>query len=525
MKCVNCLILVAFFVLGAFANAQAATEVKMTGDVLMYGSYFSNRNFTGWNRAGKNTEDNFEVWQRIRVRTDFVANEAVKFRLGIKIIDTWGHGTFTAANPTSGCAIATGAGGANNITSGVQIYLAYLQFKVPDTEVQVTAGLQDVNLPQSAMFSNSPVLAERVPALTVTAPLIPDTLSFVTGFIRLFDSNQTFDSTSTSYNWLTNEYRTHQADELDAYFLTLPITFDGFKATPWGMLAVAGRDADYYDYKNSTEIPPAGGTNFGETLFSAATMTNGPGSHHKAGSWHNAQNLFYWVGSTFEVTTLDPIRFYGDVIYGAGAQNDVKSAQRHGWFMDVGAEYTGFDMVIPRVFGWWSSGEDKSYGNGSERMAYIRSNWGPGNSFLFDCTQEFTVGGDMNVSPVGSWGLGASLDKMSFVEKLTHRLSFFYLRGTNSARGLRLANIMTTATWGSEGNYVAMGHDLTDNESLVSLNFDTKYMIYENLAAVVETGWAHGQFQESVWGHKTYHRASNNGDNEWKVAFGFSYKF
>ena len=50
-------------------------------------------------------------------------------------------------------------------------------------------------------------------------------------------------------------------------------------------------------------------------------------------------------------------------------------------------------------------------------------------------------------------------------------------------------------------------------------------MIYENLAAVVETGWAHGQFQESVWGHKTYHRASNNGDNEWKVAFGFSYKF
>jgi len=76
MKCVNCLILVVFFVLGAFANAQAATEVKMTGDVLMYGSYFSNRNFTGWNRAGKNTEDNFEVWQRIRVRTDFVANEA-----------------------------------------------------------------------------------------------------------------------------------------------------------------------------------------------------------------------------------------------------------------------------------------------------------------------------------------------------------------------------------------------------------------------------------------------------------------
>lgn len=319
--------------------------------------------------------------------------------------------------------------------------------------------------------------------------------------------------------------RSHQADELDGYFLTLPITVDGFKATPWGMVAIAGRDADYYDWKNSTEIPPAGGTNFGETLFSAATLTNGPGSHHKAGSWRNAQNAFFWVGSAFEVTALDPVRFYGDVIYGAGAQNDVKSAQRHGWLVDVGAQYTGFDVVTPQVFGWWSSGEDKSYGNGSERMAYIRSNWGPGNSFLFDSSQEFTVGGDMNVSPVGSWGIGASLDKISFIEKLSHRLSFIYMQGTNSARGLRWANILTTASWGSEGNYVAMGHDLTTNESLVSINFDTKYMIYENLAAVVETGYAHGQFQESVWGHTTYHRAANNGDNEWKVAFGFSYKF
>ena len=40
-------------------------------------------------------------------------------------------------------------------------------------------------------------------------------------------------------------------------------------------------------------------------------------------------------------------------------------------------------------------------------------------------------------------------------------------------------------------NYFSLGRDLTWNESLYAVNFDTKYQIYENLAAVVETGWAH----------------------------------
>ena len=524
MKRVYSFILATAMVLGAFASAQAATEVKMTGDVLIYGDFFNGRNFTGWNRAAKATEENLEIWQRVRVRSDFVASEAVKFRLGIKVIDTWGHGTYTAANPTAGYAAPTGAGGTTGIGSGVQIYLAYLQFKWPDTNLEITAGLQDVNLPHSALFNNSPVFADKAAGLTFNIPLIPDTLSVVTGFTRLLDTNQTFDVPFSSYNMLTNQNRSHQADELDAYLLAVPITLDGFKATPWGLLAIAGRDADYYDWKSTTNLTSTG-TNFAANLVSAATMTNGPGSHHKSGSWHNAQNPYYWVGSAFEVSTLDPVRFYGDVIYGAGAQTDVKSAHRQGWFVDAGAEYTGLDVVTPQIFGWWSTGEDKSYGNGSERMPYVRSNWGPGNSLLFDNSQEFTVGNNMDVTPVGNWGLGASLNNISFIEKLTNRLTFVYLRGTNSARALRWANILTTASWGSEGSYVAMGHDLTTNEYLYGLSFDTKYMIYENLAAVVEAGWAHGQFQESVWNRTTYHRAANLGDNAWKVTFGLSYKF
>ncbi|MDQ7832386.1 MAG: hypothetical protein RDU30_11685, partial [Desulfovibrionaceae bacterium] len=98
------LALAAILVLGCFASAQAATEVKMTGDFRVYGNWWSGRNFTGWSNqfnggsaAGTQTEDNFGVNQRFRLRTDFVANETLKFRLGIRVNNQWwGRGTLTA---------------------------------------------------------------------------------------------------------------------------------------------------------------------------------------------------------------------------------------------------------------------------------------------------------------------------------------------------------------------------------------------------------------------------------------------
>ncbi len=475
--------------LGAFASAQAATEVKMAGDVRVYGNWFAHRDFTGWNKAGTKTEDCFEVWERFRLRTDFVANEAVKFRLGIKVENTWGYDTFTAANPTA----------------AIQAEIAYLQFKLPGTDAEVTAGLQPVNLPQSSLFYNSVLWSGQMAALTVKVPLIPKTLSLLTGFGRLIDSNRTFDTTTTQVS-----------DEFDAYFLTLPVTIEGFKATPWAMASVAGRNANYA-YKDTSDVAEWGNT-FANTLFSAASAKNmaTPGA---VGYWKNSQNPFIWAGGAFEVSALDPVRFYGDVIYGAGAMADNKAASRKGWLIDAGFEYTGLETVTPQLFGFWSTGEDNSTRNGSERMPYMRSLWGPGNSFLFDNSQAFGKGSNMYVDPVGNYGIGASLKNIAFIDKLTNGLTFVYLRGNNAPRALRDAR----ATLGN--TYFAMGHDLTYNEYLVGLNFDTKYMIYENLAAIVETGWSHGQFQESVWGHRMVSRSEDNGNNAWKVAFGFTYKF
>jgi hypothetical protein len=480
-------------VLSSLMSAQAATEVKMTGDARVYGVYFSKHNFTGWNtgnwtgsgtafsHAGTKTEDQFQIWERFRLRTDFVANEAVKFRLGIKVEDAWGHGTLTAANPSA----------------SISVYQAYLQFKLPGAcDIEVTAGLQEFDLPWSSMFNSSVVFGgNRLAAFNIGAPLVDDVLGLQAGMGRLVDTNRTYDGSTTQVG-----------DELDMYYLALPITLNGFKATPWGAIAVAGGSANYFSvgsYGNTSS--------FADTLLSAGTLVSPT-------LWKNNQNAYWWAGGAFEVSALDPVRFYADVVYGAGAMADRKKSKRGGWFLDAGVEYTGLTFMTPKVYGWWSTGEDGSTRNGSERMPTLVPCWGAGNSFLFDESQDLGKESNMGMNPVGSWGLGATLDNISFVEKLSHRLTFNYVRGTNSARAIRSLNSLL-----GSNPYFIMGRDLTVNESVLGANFDTKYMIYENLAAILETGWAHGDFQSSVWGRRLTHKA--RGGDTWKVAFGFKYKF
>jgi hypothetical protein len=483
----------------AAVRAQAATEVRMTGDALVYGSFFANRNFTGWNsatwineagtinHAGKQTEDRFEIWERFRLRTDFIANEAVKFRLGLKVEDTWGHGTFTAANPT---------------TTSIAVYQAYLQFKWPGCDVQITAGLQPAALPQSSFFAGSLVFDENVSGLVITAPLIQDTLTLVLGYVRTISSDRTYAPTTTSV--YANE---------EGYLLALPITLNGFKATPWSMFGVGGKGGHY--------LSEAG---WAEGLISSGLFTVAPAG------WKNNFITALWAGTTLEVTALDPLKFYADVIWGQHGMNEARKNVRNGWFIDAAAEYTGLDVVTPQAFGFWSTGEDSSTRNGSERMPFFfpgsgrggehnggTQSWNAGNSFLFDGGQELVKGSNLGISPIGSWGMGASLNNASFVEKLTHRLTFAYVHGNNSAKAIRYANFVL----GSNPIFV-MGRDLTDSEWVMGLNFDTKYMLYDNLALILETGWAHaGPFQKNVWGR----RLANKAEDPWKVAFGLKYTF
>ncbi len=472
MKRIITLALMAAFVLGMYASAQAAMEVKMVGDARISANFRWNKNYTGWNASGTQTEEPLDIWERFRLRTDFVANEALKFRLGVKVEDTWGHNGFTV----------------DADSANLYVYQAYLQFKWPDTDVEITAGYQSVTLPVASIWNGSLILDTETAAIIVSAPLIQDTLGLLAGFTRMVDTNQRYDTTTTQV-----------PDELDAYVLALPITLDGFTIIPWSVIGVAGNAANY------------AAAGIADNLVSAGYLLTPAG-------FRESQAVYWWAGGVFEVTAFDPIKFYADVIYGQGAMGDRTKNRRWGWFIDAAVEYTGWDVLTPQLFGWWSTGEDSSTTNGSERLPNINTAWNCGNSFLMDGGQAFKDG-YMGLNPIGSWGLGISLNDISFIENLSHRLTFAYARGTNSSKALRDAN----AALGYGNALFQMGRDLTVDEYVVGVNFDTQYMIYENLAAILETGWSHGEFQSSVWGHRLTQQA-RDGD-AWKVAFGLQYKF
>jgi hypothetical protein len=470
-------------VLAAALPAAAAPEVMMTGDARIHGNFWSHYNFTGWNAAGNRTGDTFAIWQRFRLRTDFIASEGLKFRLGIRVNNTaWGNGAYTVDNPAV----------------SIDVYQAFLQFYWPGTGVEFTIGQQDIDLPISnVMLSANPVMGGiRGPAALVKIPVVENAFDVIAGYYRFLDANRDMDPTTTQV-----------PDEFDAFMLSLPVTMDGFQFTPWSMLGLAGRSANYA----GTGVGGAGANQtMASNIMSAGTALAPAGMTF-------AQNVYWWLGGSFAFTKLDPFKFYADIIVGQGQMAGRAKNHRQGLFFDVAAEYTGFDALTPQLTFWYATGEDSSTRNGSERLAVVTSAWGPGNSFLFDCSQEFARG-FMGVDYLGAWGFVASLDNISFIENLTSRISFTYAQGMNSPQAIRAG----IALWGY-GNYFQMGRELATGESIAAVNIDAKYDIYRQLALILETGWAHGNFKTSVWGPRLVNEA--RGGDAWKFALGLRYKF
>lgn len=458
------------------ATASAATSVSMYGDFRVQGTFFSNQNYTGWNADGTQTADTMNFWQRMRLHVDLAANENLAFRLGLRVNNqTWGHGTLTAANPTT----------------AIEPYQCYLQFTLPDTAIKVTAGYQPLSLPHTSVFYDSVVLGtdsgnSDAAALVVSAPLLEDRLGVTAGYARLVDTNRTYDTTTTQVG-----------DELDLTFVTLPVTISGTHITPWGAVAILGRAADLPD-SMSNSLRAAG---------SSITPTG----------FADNQNAAFWTGFTLTADLPMPLKLYADAVYGDAWAADRERCRRRGWFADAALEYTGFTMVAPQLLGWYGSGEDSGLSNGSERLPTLNTEWGPAGSFLFNADQYLTQAA-MNTTPQGSMGLVLNFSKISIVPRLTSLVAFSYATGTSSPAGLRKAVAVT----GGPGSYVTMGEDLAQGENLYSVACEHVYALTYAVNLIGELGWAHPEgLHSSIWGH----RMVNQAGDAWQAALGIIYTF
>jgi len=516
MKRFSVIALAAVFALGLAVAAHAETEVKMSGDARIHANIVTHENFTPWSARGMNyftgapqaaiagiapatgSEENFTIWERFRLKTDFIANETLMFRLSIRVNNAAWGATLAVDNPPV----------------AIDVNQAYLKFYIPGTQAQVSAGYMPMALPQSKIFGGSVILDTQwgntsAAAAVVEIPVVKDTFDIKLGYTRLLNGAADFYSNTTPI-----------PAALDLFFVALPVTVDGFQTIPWASYAMAGRMSGWSGLLSGTALGVTQA--WGEVDSSVLmNMVSGPSALQAAytgfnSMWANQMNNYYWAGLPLNITTLDPVNFYADVIYGAGAMGDRQMSQRSGWFIDAGVEYVGLSFMKPQLMGWWSTGED-GFTDGSHRIPFTREFWNVGGSFLYSGNATAYTRNTLLCNPTGSWGLALSLKEISFIKDLTHRLTIAVVNGTNSPSWAR-----AVAVTGLNGVYATMGKDLTNQEWLIGVNFDHMYKIYENLDAIVELGYASvSGLRGSVWGSRN---VSNVGD-AWKVAFGFRYTF
>jgi hypothetical protein len=446
MKRIALAILAIAFVIGSVAPSFAV-ELQARGSWRAAGSWYD---IEAQDSGTKTQTDTFRAAERARIWFDFIANENLKAVLGLEIGDVvWGQGP---------------AGDLGTDGVAIEVKHAYFDFNIPNTEINIKAGLQGIYIPGNL---GSPILDDDAAAIMVSTP-INDMVSVAAGWIRSYDLD---DGTHEAADPTTGVPYTEK-DEVDTLALLVPVNADGFSVTPYFLYTLIGQNTI-----DNLVITDQVGVN-GSPWTDDATM------------WH--------AGFSGQLDMFDPIVVLMDAAYGslaletAGNDIDVK-----GWFFDLAVDYK-MDMMTPELFFYYTSGagDDKD-----EVSVFPAINADlTFSSFLMDGS-ALGEREQYNSDPAGlpMWALGLKLKDINFIEDLSHTFTIYYAQGTSDKDG-----------W--------YGNTFAEDDSLIEVNFDTKYQIYDELAAYLELGYINID-----WDDTKIH--ATDAEDLYKAALGIRYDF
>lgn len=519
MKKIATLLLAAGLVFGV-ATGASAIDFKAKGQWIMSFDYGQNGAFTGgagstgFNGApnsrgtGYRGEDEFEAKQRVRLQLDAVASEALSGTVFFEMGDTtWG------SNSTPGGAL--GADG-----TSVEVKNAYIDWIVPQTDLKFRMGIQGVALPSFTTKASS-ILEDDVAAVSASYQF-NETVGVTAFWARPYNDNYT-----------ANTSRTNYMDNVDLFALLVPMTFDGVKVTPWMMYGAMGPNA----FRNGTSYLGNTGSIGNAGAWAASGMLPVGGSIHKDGTAAGKRLTGYgnavWAGLTGEVTAFDPFRIAWDFNYGSVSYDDSR-LNRAGYLGSLLFEYK-LDWSVPGLYFWYGSGDDSNPANGSERLPSLHAN---GNNdfsnFAFNGNPYIARESILSQTMAGTWGIGARLKDMSFVENLKHTLRLNVMGGTNSTSMTRYFsgnsryNAANSSLRGA--NSFATGMEplyLTTNDTAMEIGLTNSYKMYDNFtimldAAYIATWLDHSK---SVWGRTNMNGRNDQVRDPWNVNLSFVYSF
>jgi hypothetical protein len=406
--------------------------------------------------------EHFQVRSRVRTIIDFIADENTKGVLYLSS-ETMEWGTTTA--------------GTNLDTSSQSLKTreAYLDWNVPDTGLRLKVGLQAAGFPGAV--AGTPIYNGEAAGITANYTF-NDQVSATLGWFRL----------STN----TNSANSNLHDAVDMFALIVPIKVGGGTITPYGEYTFISKNASIVTGAGSINVATAPGLDDGE-------------------AWH--------VGLAVDIPVTADLTIKADAIYGAfdvGGQG--QTVESSGFFLDAKALYNlGFAKI--GLLGWYSSGTDNGDRNDAGYMpSYVtgaNDNSGFGPSSL-----GFYGAGALNnnivfgANGIATWGIGLTLEDISFVADLSHTARILYYTGTDETAGN--SNGAATVASGYGGRFNAQGRSLlSEDDSAWEFNFDTYYKISKYLNLQVNLGLIIVDWDEDT----------NKRDAAYKASLGLYYNF
>ena len=347
-----------------------------------------------------------------------------------------------------------------------------------------------------------------------------DNVGLTAFWARPFNDN--FDGNDTRYNTNTNDR--FYLDNMDLFGLMAPLTFDGINLTPWVMYGMMGKNSltNYNAPNNWT-------TTDGNPPFTLRPYPFASNGSVVPGGTSKSYGSMFWAGLPVALTMFDPLNVELDINYGyvegMGRYSVQKGqngptvrgdTQRQGWLAKALVEYK-MDWATPGLFGWYASGDDDSVKNGSERMPSLVPT-GNMTSYMGDGNLGW-LRQDYGVDYAGSWGIGAQLKDMSFLEDLKHTFRIAYWGGTNSTSMVKYMRY--AASW-SDG--LSVTPYLTTTDGLVEFNLVNSYKIYQNLEMNVELDYLVNCVDNGTW-KKAQNPSSFSKQDMFQAKVVFAYSF
>ena len=507
MKHVVTLLLATGLLLGASTDALTV-DFRIKGQWLM-GFAGGEDNLVAKTHAGQGKRspdgrDAFAASQRLQLQLDAAASENLSGTLFVEIGKTQFGGDARG-----------GALGADSVNA-MKLKDAYLDWAVPSTDLKFRMGIQYLALPNKA--GGSAVFDADVAGIDASYKF-NDNVSLTALWMRPFNDNYT-----AGTEWRDNANHANYLDNMDLFTLSLPMKFEGIDVNPWVMYGMRGKNTGKFAAYQENGL----GDGMPSYTFGPYPAING---YRNIGNTSKAYGNMFWVGLPFAVIAWAPLYIELDLNYGfvesMGRYDAIRNqgikhsnTQREGWLVKALVEYKT-DWGAPGIFGWYASGDDGNPGNGSKRMPTIVP-YGNFTSFLGDGNMYWAPGYNMIdqiTSYSGTWGIGARIKDVSFVEKLKDSLTVAWWGGTNSPAMVKYMRNAWDWNTGFMENY------LTTNDGLLEVNFTHEYQMYENFKINLELAYVGNFMDNNTWNKAGAHNTSFERQDMWKAQLVFVYSF